>query len=244
MTVPKAGYKGDVYIGAVKIAAATWTSAGGERQMQAADELGDEIITDVPLQIRGGTITITGHYKLDTDEGQKLLETRFKAGSQITDLKLYTDQSGGIYLTPDNTTTPASFATVTNCRNVGDDKSGIGTLTATLLMSGTLKQVGSTTVVGIEAEGIHGLIATEVSFVGRLLHAGGFGDIVCYFEYGTDISYGTDTSGTSDTLSAPGLFEGTSGLLVTATTYHWRIHCTHTGGTVHVVGKDNVFTTP
>ena len=217
--------------------------------MQPIDELGDEIITDLPLQIRGGTITITGHYKLDTDVGQKLLATRFASGAQITDLKLYTDQSGGIYLTPDDSTTPASYATVTNCRSVGDDKSGIGTFTATLLMSGTLKQVGSTTTVDIAAVGIHALIATSANFVGRVISAGGMGDITCYMEWGTDVAYGTDNSGAADVLDAAdiaagGLFEGISGLLVTATEYHWRLHVTHTAGAVHVVGPDQTFTTP
>lgn len=240
MTV-KAGYKGAVYIGAVKIGGAmTWTYTGGTRQMQAIDEFGDEHIKHLPLQIEGGEITVTGNYLLDTDEGQKLLGTRFDAGTEITDLKLYTDLVGTIYLQPK----AGSYVTVTNWNNVGDDKSGVGTLTATFKVSGVMEQQGSTTVVGIAAVGIHALIATEANFVGRLLHAGGFGAIVCYFEYGTTIAYGTDTSGTSDTLSAPGLFEATSALLVAETTYHWRIHCTHTGGTVHVVGKDQTFTTP
>lgn len=221
MTVPKAGYKGDVYIGATKIAMASWTHAGGERQMQAVDELGDEVITDVPLQIRGGTITLTGHYKLDTDVGQKLLKTRFAAGTQITDLKLYTDQVSGVYLTPDDASTPASFATVTNCTNVGDDKSGIGTISATLLMSGILKQMGDTALVQVVSTGIHGLTAVLAEFVGDLLSLGGETPITCYFEYGTTISFGTDTTPTDD-LTAIGMFGCASGTLVTATKYYWR----------------------
>lgn len=222
MTVPKAGYKGDVYIGAVKIAMASWSCAGGERQMQAVDELGDEVITDLPLQIRGGTITLTGNYKLDTDEGQKLLATRFASGAQITDLKLYTDQTGGIYLTPDDSTSPVSFATVTNCRNVGDDKSGIGTITATLLVSGVLKQVGDSAVVQITTLGLHSLEDLVVEVVGNLNSMGGETPIDCYFEWGETVSYGTDSSANSDDLLAVGMFGYKITGLTQQTLYHYR----------------------
>lgn len=243
MTAPKAGYKGDVYIGATKIAAASWTSAGGERQMAPVDELGDEVITDVPLQIRGGTVTITGYYKLDTDVGQKLLATRFAAGTQITDLKLYTDQANGIYLTPDDTTTPASFATVTNCRNVGDDKSGIGTFSATLLVSGVLKQMGDTAVVQVVSTGIHGLEATACEFVGNLVSMGGETPVGCYFEYGTTLSFGTDTKANKDDLTAIGMFGYDSGVLVTATKYYWRAVAEYDTDK-YVYGATKSFTTP
>ena len=247
MTVPKAGYKGDVYIGAVKIAAATWTSTGGERQMQAVDELGDEVITDLPLQIRGGTITITGNYKIDTDVGQKLLATRFAAGTQITDLKLYVDQTGGVYLTPDETTTPASFATVTNCRNVGDDKSGIGTFSATLLMSGVLKQVGDTEAVQIATEGSHSLLSSEAELVGSLLSYGGEGGAInCYFEWGLTTSYEiNDSSGSSDDFTAD---TGMFGYLVAAglageKTYHYRAVAKYDTDKF-AYGADKTFLTP
>lgn len=247
MTVPKAGYKGDVYIGAVKIAMANWSYAGGERQMQAVDELGDEVITDLPLQIRGGVITLTGNYKLDTDEGQKLLATRFAAGTQITDVKLYTDQNAGIYLTPDDGSSPASFVTVTNCRNVGDDRSGIGTITATLLVSGVLKQMGATDVVQIATEGSHSLLATEAELVGSLLSYGGEGGAInCYFEWGLTISYEiADSSGSSDDYTAAtGMFgykvaAGLSG----EKTYHYRAVAKYDTDK-YAYGVDKTFTTP
>lgn len=244
MTAPKAGYKGDVYLGATKIAAANWTSAGGERQMQAADELGDEIITDVPLQIRGGTITITGNYKLDTDVGQRLLATRFAAGTQITDLKLYTDQSNSVYLTPDDGTTPASFATVTNCRNVGDDRSGIGTFSATLLMSGVLKQMGATDVVQVVTSGIHSIEDLVCEAVGNLDSYGGeAGAINCYFEWGETISYGTDSSANSDDFTAKtGMFGYKITGLTQTTLYHVRAVAKYDTDKF-VYGKDMTFTT-
>ena len=224
-TVPKAGYKGDVYFGTTKVAAATWTHAGGERQMQAVDELGDELILDVPLQIRGGVITITGHYKLDSDTGQQLAATRFASGAQITDLKLYTDNVGATktYLTPAS----GSYATVTNCRNVGDDKSGIGTLSISLLMSGVLEQVGDTAVVQLETIGVHDVTNTTVEFVGNLVSRGGqAGDIECYFIFGTtEGTLDQTTYASEDTFATPdkGLFgHKQTTILVADTTYYYR----------------------
>jgi len=243
---PKAGYKGAVYIGAVKIGGSTtWAYTGETRKMQDIDEFTEENVVQLPLQIVGGDITITGNYLLDTDEGQKLLKIRFDGATPITDLKLYTDKVlGTIYMTPK----AGSHCIVTNVQNVGDDKSGVGTFTCTIHVNGTLEQQGSTTAVSLETIGIHALSATSANFVGRVLSAGGFGDITCYMEWGTDTSYGTDNSGAADVLDAAdiaagGIFEGISGLLVTATLYHWRLHVTHTGGAVHVVGADQTFTT-
>lgn len=245
MTV-KAGYKGAVYIGAQKIGGSTtWTYTGETRNMQDIDEFEEENVVQLPLQIVGGDITIMGNYLLDIDAGQKLLKTDFDSATKITDIKLYTDKVvGTIFLTPK----AGSHCIVTNVNNVGDDKSGVGTFSCTLHVNGMLEQQGSTTAVGLATIGIHDLSATSANFVGRVLSAGGFGDIACYFEYGTDITYGTDTSGATDTLDAAdiaagGIFEGISGLLVTATLYHWRLHVTHTGGAVHVVGPDQTFTT-
>ena len=142
MTAPKAGYKGAVYIGALKVGGSTtWAYSGSVRNMQPTDEFEDEIVADIPLQIVGGEVTITGSYLLDSDAGQQLLKANFKSGVQITDLRLYTSKADAIYLMPDETTIPASYATVTNADNVGDDKSGVGTFTATLKISGELKQV-------------------------------------------------------------------------------------------------------
>lgn len=139
---PKAGYKGKVKIGAVVIAgSATWAYGGSVRTMLPTDEFGDEIVTEIPAQITGGEITITGNYLMDTDEGQQLLKTRFDSGDQITDIKLYISETDGIYHTPDDTTTPASYVTVTNYDNLSHDKSGVGTFTATLKVSGKMKPV-------------------------------------------------------------------------------------------------------
>lgn len=139
---PKAGYKGKVLIGAVEIAgSATWSYGGSVRTMLPTDEFGDEIVTDIPGQITGGEITVTGNYLMSQDAGQQLLKTRFDSGDQIKDLKLYISETDVIYLTPDNTTIPASYVTVTNYDNVAHDKSGVGTFTCTFKVSGKLLPV-------------------------------------------------------------------------------------------------------
>jgi len=240
---PKAGYKGAVYIGAVKIGGSTtWGYGGSVRQMQAVDEFENEIVTDLPLQIVGGEITITGHYLQDSDAGQQLLATLFKSGAQITDIKLYTDKTNNIYKTPDDTTDPASYVTVVNYDNIGDDKSGTGTFTATLKVSGEMKQVGDTSEVMVVTEGVHSVIATECEFVGSLASMGGETPIECYFEYGLDTGYGDDTYATEDTLTEVGMFGATSGLLVTATTYHYRAVALYDTDK-HAYGKDKTFVT-
>lgn len=136
---PKAAYKGRVLIGAVVIAgSATWSYGGSVRTMLPTDEFGDEIVTEIPGQIVGGEITITGNYLISQDAGQQLLVTKRDSGDQITDLKLYISETDSIYLTPDNTTSPPSYATVTNCDAITHDKSGVGTFTCTMKISGKL----------------------------------------------------------------------------------------------------------
>ncbi len=139
---PKAAYKGEIKIGAVTIAgSATWAYSGDVRNMIPADEFGDEIITHVPGQIEGGEVTITGNFLMEQDAGQQLLKTRFDAGTQITDLYLYISETDSVYMIPDSGSSPASFATVTNYNSVTHDKSGVGTFTCTLKISGVLTTV-------------------------------------------------------------------------------------------------------
>lgn len=253
MTTPKAGYKGDVEIttavgGPTRIAMATWTYAGGERQMQAVDEFTNEIITDIPLQIRGGIITITGHYKLDSDAGQKLAAAAFATGEQITDLKLYTDIVGATktYLMPDNTTDPASYCTVTNCRNVGDDKSGIGTLSMTLLVSGIMKQVGDTSIVQVTTVGVHSILAGGTAeLVGNLNSRGGeAGTIKCYFKYGTTTEMSDGPSAPTDDFADPkaGMFGAALTGLATGTVYYQAVAEYAAGPILYAYGAMKKFT--
>jgi len=70
-----------------------------------------------------------------------LLKTLFDSGDQITNAKLYTSKVDDHYMTPDDSTTPASYVSVTNYDNVSDDKSGTATFTCTMKVSGKLKPV-------------------------------------------------------------------------------------------------------
>lgn len=144
MSAPKAGYKGAVYVGAQKIGGSTnWTYDGETRNMQDIDEFEDEDVNSLPLQITGGNVVITGNLKMG-DAGQVLLETNFASGVSITDLKLYVSKTDNTYFTPDSAilmNSVPSHAIVTAVRAVGDEKSGIGTFSATLKINGRLKRV-------------------------------------------------------------------------------------------------------
>ncbi len=228
MAAPKAGYKGDVYLGdpTTRIASATWTYDGETRNMQAVDEFASPLILDVPLQIRGGNITITGNYKLDTDDGQKLVATNFKSGDPITNIMLYTDKTNNIYLMPDpdfvGDGSVASYCTVTNCRNVSDDKSGIGTISMTLLVSGAMKQMGDTAVVQVVTTGVHSIAAEVAELVGNLSSFGTEdGAIECYFIYGTTTEMVDGPSAPSDEYTEEiGLFGAKLTGLAAGTVYY------------------------
>lgn len=147
MGVPKAGYKGAVYLDTTKIGGATtWAYDGETRNMQDVDEFEDQHIMSLPLQIVGGNVTITGNCLMG-DAGQVLLESRLADGAQIADLKLYLDKVANTYFTLDPAVTMTadsipSHAIVTTAKVIGDDKSGVATFSATLKINGALKRVG------------------------------------------------------------------------------------------------------
>ncbi|KKN40053.1 hypothetical protein LCGC14_0737160 [marine sediment metagenome] len=240
MTVPKAGYLAAAYYGAVKISGiGSWTYGGETRNMGDIDEFLDEEVKGIPLQIVGGDIIVTGHYKLDSDAGQQLLDTAFKAGTAITTLKLYSDYVNGIYMQ----VVAGGYVTVTNVNNLGVDKAGVGTYSVTLHVSGQMEQIGDSVGVVAAAIGVHTLIATSANFIGELVDLGGESPVTCLFQYGTTTAYGTDTAA-GDVLTAVGMFEAITGLLITATEYHWRVKCTFAGAPTVFLGQDQVFTTP
>lgn len=247
---PKAGYKGAVWYGTDnKIATGTWTYSGETRNMQDIDEFQDEIIKQLPLQIVGGDITISGNYLLAEDAGQKQLKIDFDAKTEITNLRLYTDKTGGIYMTPK----AGSHIIVTNVNNVGDDKSGVGTLTATLHVNGELEQVGSTTKTAVETVGSidlgNGGVGAgngEATLWGSLNHRGGdTNDIECYFEWGLTESYGIDSYAAETTFVNPdtGEFDHDITDLDEGETYHYRAVALK-NDTSKVYGEDMTFDIP
>lgn len=248
MSTPKAGFKGDVYIGAVKVAGqATWSYSGESRNMQDIDEFGDEIVKQLPLQIVGGDIALSGNYLLDSDAGQKLLKTRFDAATEIDDIKLYTDQVNGIYLTPK----AGSHVIVTNVNNVGDDKSGVGTISASLHVNGELEQIGSSTAVAVVTVGVVDVVfgagdTCTATMWGELLHRGGeAGDLDCYFEYGLTESFGTDSKVDETVFSTPdkGTYDVEETALWDDETVYYRAVC-ELADTSKVYGETKSFVTP
>lgn len=250
MSTPKAGYKGAIYLGATKIGGSTtWTYSGETRNMQDIDEFEDAIVKQLPLQIVGGDIAVNGHYKVDSDDGQKLLKTYFDAATEVTDIKLYTDKTNNIYMTPK----AGSHVIVTNVNNVGNDKSGIGTFSVTLHVNGELEQIGSTTVMAVAtvgdidaANGGAGAGNGTVTLWGELLNRGGLAtDIDCYFEYGTTTSFGSNTKASETTFSDPdkGEFDVDVADLDEDTTYYYRAVAEDVD-TNKVYGETKTFTIP
>ena len=238
----KAGYKGAVWYGTDnKIASGTWSYSGETRNMQDIDEFQDEIVKQLPLQISGGDISISGNYLLDQDAGQKQLKIDFDAATEITNIRLYTDKTGGVYMTPKS----GSHVIVTNVNNVGDDKSGVGTLTATLHVNGELEQIGSTTAVAVQTLGEVDITATTVTMWGKLVNRGGeAGNLDCYFEYGTTESFGSDSKADETVFASPnvGEYDVDETLLTTGTLYYYRAVC-ESPDTSKVYGQTMSFTT-
>jgi len=241
MTV-KAGYKGAVYIGSTKIGGSTtWAYTGETRNMQDIDEFGEEIVKQLPLQIVGGDITITGHYLVHSDAGQKLLKTDFDAATEITDIRLSVDKNNGVWMTPK----AGSHVIVTNANNIGDDKSGVGSFSATLHVNGELEQIGSTTVAAVATLGEVDVANTTVTMWGELLHRGGeAGNCDCYFEWGTTESFGTDGKAGETVFADPdkGEYDYDCTGLTQLTLYYYRAVC-ELPDTSKVYGKTKSFTT-
>lgn len=239
MSNKKAGYKGAVYLGTTKVSGlATWSYSGETRNMQDIDDFEDETIVQLPLQKSGGDIEISGSYLLDTDAGQKLLKTYFDAATEITDIKLYTDKTNAIYLTPKS----GSHVIVTKCNQVGNDKSGVGTFACTLHVNGELEQIGSTTNVSVNTTGAIDVADVTATLIGELLALGGETDVDCYFEYGTTTSYGSDTSASLTNMTEVGMFDNDLTGLSDETTYHYRAVALLDDGS-KVYGIDRTFTT-
>ena len=141
----KPGYKGKVEIESTKIGGiTTWSYSGSVRELHEDTEFGDEYKTFIAGQVEGGEITITGNYLLFEDTGQQELQTAFEAGTQLTSIKLYIEDTGdenSIYLTPDDSTETASYCIITNYDNATNDRAGVGTFTCTMKVSGRLKLV-------------------------------------------------------------------------------------------------------
>ena len=215
MNLP-AGYEGGVYLGDLPVGSGSWAYPGGTRNMQDIDQFGDEQIDQKPMQKTGADGTISGHYLLDQDAGQKAIKAAYENKTQITDLKLYTDYDNGIY----QQVKAGGHIIITNANNVAVDKSGVGSWSCTFHVNGVMEQVGSTTEVAVvtighvdEGNGGPGSINGVVTLIGELLHRGGETEnIICYFEYSTTES-NLDNDSDSDTFSTPDIGKFTADII-------------------------------
>jgi len=171
---------------------------------------------------------------------------------------LYTDYTSTpkVYLTPGTDFKGSgvdSYCTITNCKNVGDDKSGIGTINITMKVSGVMKQEGDTAVVGVATIGVidpvyGGGDTCQITFIGELTSAGEETTIwpKVQFEYGETTSYGHASSPTAlqNMSTTPQMFDDDSAaLLKVDTLYHYRAVAV-TELAVKYYGADKTFTTP
>lgn len=239
----KAGYKGKVKIGNTTISGmATWTYSGSTRPVEDDSEFGDAHQTFIPMQIAGGDVTISGNFLMDEDAGQQLLRTYFIAGTEITNLKLYINETSDVYYTLDSTLTPASFATITKLDDVNHSKAALMSFSCAFKISGMLKLNATSSEPGVETIGGHDPTAITVEAIGELTGMGGEVSLDCYFEYGTTTSYGSDTSVSADTLTEAGLFHIQITGLSGETTYHMRA-VAEDGDSNKYYGEDKTFTT-
>jgi len=237
------GYKGKVQKSGTVIAGiASWTYSGTIRAMEDDSEFGDEHKTFVGMQLEGGEITIVGQCLLDEDAGQQLLRTAILGDQQWTDLRLYIDKVGVKYYEPDPTTDPASYVSVTKFDDLGHNKAGIMSFTATFKVSGIMRCNVTTTQPGVDTVGSIDIEATTATLIGELTGMGGVGSFDCYFEYGLTTSYGTDTKANKTVLTAVGLFDNYLTGLTTAKLYHYRA-VIEKADTTKYYGKDKTFTT-
>ncbi len=243
MTIPKAGYKGNVSYGddSPKIGSGNWTYSGETRNMQDIDQFTDEVVAQLPLQIVGGDITITGNYLVDSDAGQKKLKVDFDAATPIVNLRLYTDKDNGVYMTPSagGLNGGQSHVIVTNVNNVGDDKSGVGTFSATLHVNGTLEQEGATDIIRITTLGDYGAEGGTapgandgtMTLWGELVYRPALpAEIIeCYFQWGLTVAGVVDNDSYTDATDFASPLKDTyehDETLITAlkekTTYYYR----------------------
>lgn len=243
MSRAQAGYKGELYINNVKIGGTVnWNWTGAVRETVDDSALNQEIKTYTPLQIEGGEVTLSGNYLGDEDAGQQLLKSLFDAATEVTNLKLYTNKTRDKYFLPDSTTQPASFVTVTKHSEIALDKSGLITFSATLKVSGVLKEVSTSANPGVDTVGAIDVADVTATLIGDLVGLGDEATVDCYFEYGTTTSLGSSTVGSATTLTAVGLFDNDLTDLSDETTYYFRAVAVLTD-TSKVYGPIKSFTT-
>jgi hypothetical protein len=143
------GKDGKVSLGSDKIVGiGTWTVNLGSTDEFDASEFGDEWEQIVFGMRRGGSLSFNGNFYPDDTTGQNAAMQAFVEGTDLTDLRFYWNStsywrpnSTAGYFNPELTTgagTPASStARITACE-IGNDKSGLATISFTARVSGSM----------------------------------------------------------------------------------------------------------
>jgi hypothetical protein len=113
----------------------TWNMTGVTIDQYEDTSFGDEWKTFVPGLKDGGQITFAGVYKPADSTGQQALRTAADAGTNLTDIRFYVDNTS--YWIP-KTTNPASYINVTEW-SISADKSGVMQTSFTCKVSGEME---------------------------------------------------------------------------------------------------------
>lgn len=117
---------------------ATWKYSGNTRGVLTQTEFGASHVEKEGSILEGGTVEMTGFYKLDSDAGQILLKDVFDNNTHLApdEIRFYMDDTH--YLTPSAVSTPESYCIITKFNDTGQDVSGVGTFACTMMVSGQL----------------------------------------------------------------------------------------------------------
>jgi len=119
---------------------ATWTYSGEVRDLLTQVEFGTEYRQQEAGIYEGGDIEITGFYKADSDQGQQFLRQAFQSTTKlyVDDMRLFLDEN--VFLTPDDSISPASYIIITKYNDSGQDVSGVATFNISAKVSGRMKE--------------------------------------------------------------------------------------------------------
>lgn len=137
-----------VTIGATSVLGmGTWAINGVTSDMLDNSEFGDEIKKYLVGMKDGGSVTFEGIFKPSDQTGQQILNAALWAGTNITTLRLYVDNTSYFepcqttgYLSPDQTTGESTELSYLNVQslNVSQDKEAIGQVGFDLKLSGCM----------------------------------------------------------------------------------------------------------
>ena len=126
----------------------TWTISGGSYGELDDTEFGDDSEQILRGIRTGGEVTFSGNYKRDDTQGQDLIKTAFWAKSDLTDVRLWVDDSS--YYIPNSTTaaggglpagTPVSHLKVMTEPTVNADKNDLVKTDITLRLIGAMRLI-------------------------------------------------------------------------------------------------------